>query len=84
MPVAVSSRIALVALLALACSSCGWVARDGTAAADDDEGYVPTGSHIPRKVSQGSDRGVGTMNSQDAHDMMVKPTGAPCAPGCGR
>ena len=81
MPVAVWPRIALVALLALACSSCGWVARDGTAAADDDDGYVPTGSHIPRKVSQGADRGVGTMNSQDAHDMIVKPAGASAMPG---
>ena len=66
MPVAVSPRIVFVALLALACSSCGWVARDG--------------SHIPRKVSQGSDRGVGTINSQDAHDMMVKPGGATALP----
>jgi len=81
MPVAISPRIAFVALLALACSSCGRVARDGTAAADEDEGYTPTGSHIPRKVSQGSDRGVGAINSQDAHDMMVKPAGATATSG---
>jgi hypothetical protein len=75
MPVAVSVRIALVAL-ALACSSCAWTPKDRSAAVDDDEGYVPTGSHIPRKASQGSDRGVGTMNSQEAHDILVKPAGA--------
>ena len=79
MSVAVSVRIGLVAL-ALACSSCAWTPKDRSVAVDDDDGYVPTGSHIPRKVSQGSDREVGTMNSQDAHDMMVKPTGGPGIP----
>jgi hypothetical protein len=72
-----TAALSLAALVALACSSCAWTPHDQSAAADDDEGYVPTGSHIPRKVSQGSDRGVGTMNSQDAHDMMVKPAAAP-------
>ena len=81
MPVAISVRIALAALLALACSSCAWTPKDRSAAVDDDEGYVPTGSHIPRKVTAGSDRGVGTINSQDAHDMMVKPPAATATPG---
>ena len=76
MSVAVPARIALAALLALTCSSCAWTPKDRSAAVDDDEEYVPTGSHIPRKVTAGADRGVGTIDSQDARDMMMRPPGA--------
>jgi hypothetical protein len=75
MPIGRVAAVSLAALVALACSSCAWTPHDRSAAVDDDEGYVPTGSHIPRKVSQGADRGVRTMDSQSAHDMIVKPPG---------
>jgi hypothetical protein len=78
---AVLARIALAALLALAFSSCAWTPKDRSAAVDDEEGYVPTGSRIPRKVTAGAERSVGTINAQDPHDMMVKPPAATAIPG---
>jgi hypothetical protein len=76
-----SLRLVLSLATLLACVACSTTPPAQKSAADDDDSYVPTGSHIKRKVSTGSDRNVGAVNSQDAKDMLLKPTGAPGMPG---
>jgi hypothetical protein len=78
-----SLRFALCLASALACVACSTTPSQKIAS-DDDDSYVPTGSHIPRKPSAGSGRDVSTINSQDAHDMMMKPAPATAIPGNGK
>ena len=74
-----SFRLALSLAALLACVGCSTTPSQ-TTATDDEATYVPTGSRIPRKVSAGTDRAGGAMNSQDAKDMLNKPAGA-ASPG---